>query len=305
MLNRRQLIQALGVLGFSAAYAETFASTLALPLIQKPIPSSKELLPVIGVGTARTFDQASTSENLNKFLPVLDAFFNGGGTLIDSSPMYGKAEQFTGDLIRQMPGKSPAFAATKVWTTGEQKGIDQMQRSFNRMGVEVMDLMQIHNLKDWEVHLNTLREMKEQGTIRYIGITTSHGRSHRKLAAVLEKEDFDFVQFSYSIANRAVEKRLLPLAYEKGIAVITNRNFQRGQLFSLVKGMPLPEFAKECGCNSWAQFFLKYAVSHPAVTCAIPATERLKYMVDNMQAGRGVLPDANQRRAMEQWFSAL
>ncbi|MEO0368823.1 MAG: aldo/keto reductase, partial [Pseudomonadota bacterium] len=160
-------------------------------------------------------------------------------------------------------------------------------------------------LKDWEVHLDTLREMKEKGEIRYIGITTSHGRDHRKLEAALKKETFDFVQFSYSIASRTVENRLLPLAYDNAIAVITNRNFQRGQLFSVVKGKELPAVAKDIGCTSWAQFFLKYAVSHPAVTCAIPATKRFKYMVDNMQAARGALPNRDQRRAMEQWFSSL
>lgn len=305
MLNRRELISAFVLLGFSKAFGQSFADSMALPLIQKPIPSSKEWLPVIGIGTSRTFDKESSKDNLNHFLPIMEAFFNSGGTLLDSSPMYGKAEQFSGNLMRQIPAKPKPFIATKVWTTGQQNGIAQMQQSFTRLGAKTIDLMQIHNLKDWQVHLDTLREMKDKGVIRYIGITTSHGRDHKKLEAVLKKETFDFVQFSYSIANRDVEDRLLPLAQDEGIAVITNRNFQRGQLFSLVKGKELPAVAKDIDCTSWAQFFLKYAVSHPAVTCAIPATQRLKYMVDNMQAARGVLPNSDQRRAMEQWFSRL
>jgi len=305
MLTRRELIQLLSLLGFSAAAGRSLASSTTEPLISKPIPKTGELLPVMGVGTARTFDKVTTEESLKRLLPVLETFFQQGGALIDSSPMYGKAEQFTGDLIKQMQTPPKPFVATKVWTTGKQKGIDQMQRSFNRMGVETMDLMQIHNLKDWQIHIKTLREMKEKGSIRYIGITTSHGRNHDALEAVLKKEAFDFVQLSYSIGNRAVENRLLPLAADKGIAVIANRNFQRGELFSAVKGRSLPEFAKELGCSSWAQFFLKYVVSHPAVTCAIPATSKVKYMLDNMQAGLGVLPDLQQRKAMESFFSAL
>ena len=305
MINRRDLIRALGLLSISAPLCRSFADGMAPSLIQKPIPSSEELLPVIGVGTSRTFDQLSSEENLSQYIPVLEAFFNRGGRLIDSSPMYGDAEQFSGDLMRAMAVRPAPFIATKVWTVGKQSGVDQMKRSFERLGVETIDLMQIHNLKDWEVHLKTLREMKERGAIRYIGITTSHGRDHSDLEAALKKEDFDFVQLSYSIANRTVEKRLLPLAQDKAVAVIANRNFQRGQLFSVVKGKPLPAVAKEIGCTSWAQLFLKYTVSHPAVNCAIPATKRLEYMIDNMQAGRGVLPDLEQRRAIEQWFGRL
>ena len=219
--------------------------------------------------------------------------------------MYGSSEQVTGDLLRRIDNKDALFAATKVWTYGKPDGIEQMQRSMQRMGVEVFDLMQIHNLRDWQVHLETLQEWKRRGRVRYIGITTSHGRFHDELEGILDIEPFDFVQFSYSIGNRTVEQRLLPLAAERGMATLINRPFQRGELFARVRGKPLPDWAAEFDCASWAQFFLKFVVSHPAVTCTIPATSKLHHMQDNMAAGFGRLPDATLRKRMIGYFETL
>jgi diketogulonate reductase-like aldo/keto reductase len=272
--------------------------------IKKPIPVSGEELPVIGMGSSRTFDVDDEQARL-ALLPVLQAFFDEGGALIDSSPMYGHAEEVLGDLLPRVKKKQALFAATKVWVEGKQQGIDQMQRSMRRMGVERFDLMQIHNLLDWQVHLETLKRWKSEDSVRYIGITTSHGRYHDQLASILDSDPLDFVQFSYNIANREVEKRLLPIAHERNIAVLINRPFARGDLFRAVKGRELPDWTAEFDCHSWAQFFLKYVVSHPYVTCTIPATSKLKHMVDNMGAGYGRLPDAAMRKKMEALFAGL
>ena len=226
------------------------------------------------------------------------AFFENGGQLIDSSPMYGSAEAVSGALLKAL-GKPPGlFSATKVWTYGKREGIEQMQRSMQRLGVERIDLMQIHNLRDWQVQLETLLEWKELGRIRYIGITTSNGRYHDELEVILQNQPLDFVQFSYNISNRDAEQRLFPIARERGIATVINRPYQRGSLFRKVKGRPLPEWASEFDCASWGQFFLKFIASHPDVTCIIPATSKLKHMVDNMGAGFGRLPDASMRKRM-------
>jgi len=303
--RRRGFIKGICGLGLALTCRPAWVVAKPQELIRKPIPSSGEQLPVIGMGTSRTFDVGDDAEARAALLPVLQAFFDQGGALIDSSPMYGSSEQVTGDLLRQIDNKDALFAATKVWTYGKQDGIEQMQRSMQRMGVEVFDLMQIHNLRDWQVHLETLQEWKRQGRVRYIGITTSHGRFHEELESILDIEPFDFVQFSYSIGNRTVEQRLLPLAAERGMATLINRPFQRGELFAKAKGKPLPDWTAEFDCASWAQFFLKFVVSHPAVTCAIPATSKLHHMQDNMAAGFGRLPDAALRKRMISYFEAL
>jgi diketogulonate reductase-like aldo/keto reductase len=212
--------------------------------------------------------------------------------------MYGNAESVTGALLDQVKIKQRLFTATKVWTNGKAEGMRQMQRSMQRMGVDTIDLMQIHNLRDWQTHIETLVEWKARGKIRYIGITTSHGRYHKDLEIIMQQQPLDFVQFSYNIRDRAAEQRLLPIAQEKGIATLINRPYQRGSLFRLVKGEPLPEWAAEIDCASWGQFFLKFIASHPAVTCIIPATSKLKHMVDNMAAGFGRLPDERTRQRM-------
>ena len=275
------------------------------PLIKKAIPATGEQLPVIGMGSSRTFDVGNDAAARTQLAPVLQTFFDQGGALIDSSPMYGSAEQVIGDLLKTTSNKDHLFAATKVWTDGKQAGIEQMQQSMQRMGVKRFDLMQIHNLRDWQVHLETLKAWKQQGKIRYIGITTSHGRFHEELEMALELEQFDFVQLSYNIANRAVEKRLLPLAAERGTAVLVNRPYMKGDLFRAVKGKALPAWAADIDCASWGQFFLKFIISHPAVTCVIPATTKVHHMQDNMGAGFGRLPDARMRERMLGYFGGV
>ena len=235
----------------------------------------------------------------------MQAFFDNDGQLIDSSPMYGSAETVTGALVKRAINRQGLFTATKVWTNGRGEGIKQMERSMRRLGVEQIDLMQIHNLRDWQTHIDTLVDWKTEGRIRYIGITTSHGRYHDELEEILLQLPLDFVQFSYNILNRTVEQRLLPIAREKGIATLINRPYQRGSLFRKVKDKPLPAWAAEFDCVSWGQFFLKFIAAHPAVTCIIPATSKLKHMVDNMAAGYGRLPDEPTRQRMIRLIETL
>lgn len=276
----------------------------ALPdaVIKRTIPGNGETLAVMGIGTYDTFSHAAPRRQLGA---VLQAFFDHGGQLIDSSPMYGPAEGLVGELLKTTTNASALFAATKVWTDGREAGIRQMAESMRLMGVERMDLMQVHNLRDWKTHLKTLKEMKEQGQIRHLGITTSHGRFHEELEAIMKKEPLDFIQLSYNIANRAAEERLLPLAADRGIAALINRPYQGGGLFRRVKGKPLPAWAGEMDCATWGQFFLKFIVGHPAVTCVIPATSKIKHLVDNMTGGKGRAPNAAMRQRMVSHLESL
>ena len=219
--------------------------------------------------------------------------------------MYGSSEKVVGDLLKTIQAGSKLFAATKVWSDGKQNGIEQMEESMRRMGVAVMDLMQIHNLRDWKIHLTTLRQWKQEGRIRYIGMTTSHGRSHPELMQIMRAEKLDFVQFSYNIGTRSVEDSLLPLAADRGIATLINRPFQRGELFHRAKGKALPDWAADFDCRSWGQFFLKFIAAHPAVTCVIPATSNAHHMADNMDANFGRLPSPDMRKRMLQYFLSL
>jgi len=308
MLNRRLFLAASATLlatsRLSAASGNAASGTSA-NLITRPIPSSGEQLPVMGVGSSRTFDVSMDEAVLKNLTEVMRVFFDMQGTLVDSSPMYGAAESVLGEIMSRLPGKKNLFAATKVWTYGKDEGIAQMQESSRRMQVPVFDLMQIHNLRDWEVQLATLRQWKEEGKIRYLGITTSHQRAHKELEQIMRKEPLDFVQFSYNIDNRLAEERLLPIAAERGIATLINRPFQRGALFRKVKGEPLPPLAQELGCASWGQFFLKFIIGHPAVTCLIPATSKVHHMEDNMGANFGPVPDESQRRDMLKIYQSL
>lgn len=303
MINRRRFVQTLGAIGSLGVFPTRADGKPAV--IARSIPSTGERLPAIGMGSSRTFNVTLDDGTRGQLGEVLRLFFAGGGTLIDSSPMYGSAERVLGELLSETPGRERLFAATKVWTDGRAAGVEQMERSMGRMGVDRFDLMQIHNLRDWQEHLRTLKDWKERGRIRYHGITTSHGRAHGELARALEAEPFDFVQLSYSIGNRAVEQRLLPLARDRGVAVIANRPFERGSLFRKVRGSALPPWATDYGIQSWGQFFLKYVISHPNVTCAIPATSKPRHMRDNMGAGVGELPDATGRQRMETFFANL
>jgi diketogulonate reductase-like aldo/keto reductase len=303
--ERRAFLRLLGALGVGAASVAPAHAAATRAVIKRPIPSSGELLPVIGLGTSRTFDVRLDEAKRQQLGAVLQAFFEHGGALIDSSPMYGAAEGVIGELLKSTTKREMLFSATKVWTDGRQAGIEQMERSRRLWGVARFDLMQIHNLRDWPVHLETLKAWKAEGRIRYLGITTSHGRAHEELERALKQERFDFVQLTYNIEERETERRLLPLAAERGIATLVNRPFGRGDLFAKVRGKALPAWAAELDCASWAQFFLKFVVSHPAVACAIPATSKAEHLVDNMGAGFGALPDARQRSRMIEHLKTL
>jgi diketogulonate reductase-like aldo/keto reductase len=256
------------------------------------------------MGTWLTFDAGRDPQRRDALLPVLQAFFERGGGLIDSSPMYGSAEAVVGDLLGRL-GRPQTFAASKVWIVGAGAGARQMEDSRKLWGIPRFDLLQVHNLVDWEPHLRTLRAWKEAGRVRYIGVTTSHGRRHAELERILAREPLDFVQLTYSFADRTVERRLLPLAAEHGVAVIANRPFDGGALFDQVRGRPLPGWSRELACGTWAEVLLKFVVSHPAVTCAIPATSRVDHMRENMAALQGPLPDAALRARMARDFDAL
>jgi aryl-alcohol dehydrogenase-like predicted oxidoreductase len=302
--SRRQFMQVLGL--FGAAVGGLPLTSLAIPtMLQKRIPSSGEHIPVIGMGSSRTFDVGSDTEMRVQLASVLRAFFDRGGSVIDTSPMYGSSEQVLGGLLAEIRNKESLFMATKVWTEGRQEGIAQMQASMRLLQTPVIDLIQIHNLLDWEVQMETLSKWKQQGRIRYIGITTHRGYDHEQIAYVMSNHPVDFVQFSYSISNRLAEQTILPLAAERGIATMVNRPFQRGDLFQHVKGNDLPAWAADFDCFSWGQFFLKFVVSHPAVTCTIPATSKVHHMIDNMGAGNGRMPDEHQRQRMLEYFNSL
>jgi diketogulonate reductase-like aldo/keto reductase len=304
-IKRRAFLKQLGSFGAALLLKPGVTISAERPAITKIIPSTGERLPVIGMGSWITFDVGNNSYERAVRAKVMQAFFDNGGALIDSSPMYGSSEEVIGEGLKTIKNKERLFAATKVWILGKKSGIRQMEDSQKLWGVPRFDLMQIHNMLDWETHWETLREWKAAGRVRYVGITTSHGRRHEALAKAMAKTLFDFVQFTYNLEDREVEQRLLPLAAERDMAVIINRPFDGGSLFRRVRGKPLPPWAAEFDCRNWAQFFLKFIVSHPAVTCAIPATSRVDHMLENMGAGFGRLPDAAMRRRMIEHFESL
>jgi len=296
MLNRRELLKLLAALGLTSGW---ILQAAAKPeQLMRPIPSSGEKIPVMGLGTSRTFDVGPDIFEREPLLKVLDEFIKQGGRLIDSSPMYGTAETVIGDLAEQLKVQDKLFYATKVWTSGRQAGIDQMQQSMRRMKTQVIDLMQVHNLIDTETHLKTLYDWKEQGKVRYIGITHYLVEEFDNLEQVMRKHKPDFVQLPYSIITREAEQRLLPLARDKGIAVLVNRPFEKAVLFKKVKNQPLPAWTSEFDCHSWGQFFLKFIIANPAITSVIPATSKVKHLVDNMGAGVGRLPNEEMRKRM-------
>ena len=290
-------------MGGVAAVAGTGVVLGAAPpagkLLMRRIPSSGETIPAIGLGTSGPFEVGADEAARAPLREVLQAFFAGGGTLIDTSPMYSTAEAVLGDLLTPNQQLS-AFLATKVWTPGsgghgEQKGLEQMQRSMGLLKHGPIELMQVHNLVDVDAHLKTLRRWKAEGRIKYIGVTHYTTSSYPDLIAIIEREKPDFVQFNYSVTTREAEKRLLPLCADKGVAVLVNRAFEDGDLFTKVQGRALPEWTADFGAKSWAQVFLKFVLAHPAVTCAIPATGKLRNLLDNLAAATGPLPDAKQR----------
>jgi len=279
---------------------------LAAGIRAREIPSSGESIPVVGLGTSRVFDiDPDDDKELADCRAVVAALLAAGGKLIDSSPMYGSAESVSGAVAAQLGLTDSIFWATKVWADGGQAGIAQMQYAMRLFGAEQIDLMQIHNLRGWQEHLPILRRWKEEGKIRYIGITHSRSSAFGDVEKVIDQTELDFVQLNYSLAEREAEERLLPICADNGIATLINRPFARGALFGKVRGRPLPEWSVEFGVDTWAQFFLKFILSNPAATCVIPATRQPEHMVDNVGAGLGALPDEAQRRAMIEFFAAL
>jgi diketogulonate reductase-like aldo/keto reductase len=306
MTTRRTVLK-----GMAGAGAWLAANTLAAPqptsgeLIKRPIPSSGEQLSVIGLGTYQAFDVGTSESERAPLREVLQAQVDQGGSVVDSSPMYGRAEGVVGDLATEAELRNSLFLATKVWTSGREAGIRQMEESFRLMKTPTMDLMQIHNLVDCRTHTATLKDWKKQGRVRYVGITHYHEGAYDELERLIKTREYDFVQLNYSIAEREAEESVLPLARDLGVAVIANRPFAKASLFSRVRGKDVPEWAKEFDCASWAQFFLKYVVSHPALTCAIPATSKLQHLLDNAGAGVGRLPDEKTRRRMADYMDRL
>lgn len=296
--RRRQVIKLLAAGSVAALLPRTAFAGQSVAMLRRAIPSSGETMPVIGLGTARVFDVGASSAEREPMAEVLRTLVNNGGALVDTSPMYGQAEKVTGDLAAGAKIREKLFLATKVWAEGREVGIAQMNRSFKLLRTDRIDLMQVHNLIDTDTHLKTIAEWKRTGRVRYLGITHYRIDAHRALADVIKRHKIDFVQLNYSIATRDAEDYLLPFAAEKGIAVLVNRPFEQGELFKLTRGRNLPEWAGDIDCGTWAQFFLKYIVSHPAVTCVIPATSKAEHMIDNSRAGFGRLPDARQRKRM-------
>jgi len=294
--SRRDVLRLAAGTAAAALIPRTFASVPGQHM--RKIPKTGEAIPAIGLGSWQTFDVGNAAGERGAQREVLKLFAEQGGRLVDSSPMYGESESVIGDLAVELGITRKLFLATKVWTSGREAGIRQMEESFRRLRTERMDLMQVHNLVDWKTHLETLRGWKASGKVRYIGITHYTEGAYNDLARVMATEDIDFVQFNYSIVSRTAEQRLLPLAQERKIAVLVNKPFEKAGLFDKVRGKGLPPWAQDFDCTSWAQFFLKFILGHPAVTCAIPATSKPKHLLDNMQAGRGRLPDAATRERM-------
>jgi diketogulonate reductase-like aldo/keto reductase len=273
-------------------------------MITRPIPSTGEALPILGLGTWQTFDVAGR-EPLTPLSLVLESMQKSGGTVIDSSPMYGNAEKVIGELTDDPVWREYFFYATKVWTTGKQAGIRQMESSCEKMKRTKMDLIQVHNLTDWETQLETLKEWKAAGRVRYIGITHYKDSMHEELERLMSLERIDFVQFNYSIVSRNAEVRLLAAAAERGVATLINRPFGEGSLFAEVEGKPLPPWAAELEIQSWAEYFLKYILAHPDVTCVIPATSNPKHAADNFKSAMGTLPDQSARKKMVEYLNSL
>jgi diketogulonate reductase-like aldo/keto reductase len=299
-LTRRKSLKLIGAGASSLAISTSIGSARETRGAMKKIPSSGEEIPVIGMGTWRTFNVGSDRVLRDRRAEVLKAFFEHGGGMVDNSPMYGSAREVVGHALKKTGIPETLFSAEKIWTEDGTKTREQTAESAGMWGVETFDLMQIHNLVAWEPHLATLRKMKEEGKIRYIGITTSHGRRHEDLEKIMRSEPLDFVQLTYNLTHRKVEERLLPVAAERGIAVIANRPFDGGDLINRLKSKrtPLPAWAAEIDCKTWAEFLLKFIVSHPAVTCAIPATSKVGHMHENMAARLGRMPDEETRKRM-------
>lgn len=312
MINRRKLIKNTAMFGLTGITGLGIPSLAHSSIIRRRVGTGQEFIPAIGMGSWLTFDVGESAHARGKRVEILRQFFAMGGNLIDSSPMYGTSQLVLGHCLEVLAKEKKKnkeafdpFCASKVWTPGRLFGERQMKNSAQLWRVSEFDLMQIHNLLDWDTHIETLKQWKAENRIRYIGVTTSHGRRHEKLLSVMQNEPIDFIQLTYNIIDREAERKLLPLALERGISVIVNRPFQRSLLFDKVRGKELPGWAREFGCENWAQYFLKFIISHRAVTCAIPATSKLAHMTENMGALIGELPDPNTRRKMISFYEGL
>ena len=303
-LSRRELLKA-GI-GVGASLSLPSGSVLAQEgaVIHRKIPSSGESVPVVGIGTSRRY-QGTTEAERAQLKEVLRRFKELGGKVIDTAPAYGNAETVVGDLVADLGIRDSLFIATKVGAQGRDAGIDQMEQSLKRLRTLKIDLIAVHSLRDTQTQLRTLREWQQAGRIRYVGITTSSDRQYQEFEQTMKTEALDFIQVDYALDNRNADQRILPLAADRGMAVMINLPFGRGQLFRAVQGQRLPPWASDFDCASWAHFFLKYIVSHPAVTCAIPGTATVEYLIDNLGASRGRLPEPAMRRRMERFIDQL
>jgi diketogulonate reductase-like aldo/keto reductase len=304
-VKRRAALEVLGAAGVALLGAAHGAHAQTAPVLTRRIPSSGEELPLIGLGTWIVFNVGSDREARDARAGVLRSFFASGGRLIDSSPMYGSSQEVIGYGLTRLGRPAGLFAADKVWISSGQRGPGQIEESRRAWTVPRFDLLQVHNLLAWEEHLPRLFAMKQAGRLRYVGVTTSHGRRHEELERIMRAHRLDFVQVTYNVEDREVEERILPLARERGIAVIINRPFQEGALIRQIRRAPLPPWAGEIDCSSWSQILLKFIVSHPAVTCAIPATTSAAHVVENLAASRGRLPTEPQRRRILESFRTL
>jgi diketogulonate reductase-like aldo/keto reductase len=297
-LSRRALLASVAAAGAASVLRPLTQAAGPGPILTRPIPSTGEKLPLVGLGSWITFNVGEDVAARDACAEVMRAFFHGGGRLIDSSPMYGSSQEVIGYGLHKLQNPSQLFSADKVWISAGARGPEQIEESRRHWGVARFDLLQVHNLLSWEEHLPKLFAMKAAGRLRYVGATTSEGRRHPEVERILASQPLDFVQVSYSILDREVEDRILPLARQRGIGVIVNRPFRRGELIRRVERSPMPGWAGEIDCANWAQILLKFIVSHPAVTCAIPATSRVEHVRKNLGASYGRLPDEAMRRRM-------
>jgi diketogulonate reductase-like aldo/keto reductase len=303
-LSRRQLVAALGAAA-AATVLRPLAGLAQTQMITKAIPSTGELIPAVGLGTWITFNVGEDAELREECAAVMKAFFDAGGRMIDSSPMYGSSQPVIGYGLSRLASPPHLFSADKVWTSSASGGQEQIEESRRHWRIRKFDLLQVHNLLGWEEHLPMLFAMKKAGRVRYVGITTSEGRRHDEIERIMATQPLDFVQITYNILDREVESRILPLARDRGIAVIANRPFREGALVRSLRSERLPSWAGEIGAGTWAQFILKFIVSHPAITCAIPATSQVPHVKENLAAATGRLPEESLRRRMASYVEAL